>query len=89
MLTDTYGGVGVWVFKMITKLMARPETPVTGTFKRRKNINVCALYQSAYGFLGCGWLGETHISILLKDAYGDSGWMGIKIIIAYGCLRKT
>lgn len=74
---------------MLTKLVARPETPITGIFKRRQNINVCALYQSDYGFLGCGWLGESHISILLTNAYGDSGWMGIKFIIAYGCLRLT
>ena len=33
--------------------------------------------------------GESHISILLADAYGDSGWVGIKGAVAYGCLRYT
>ena len=39
--------------------------------------------------LGCGGMGsgESHISILLTDAYGDSEWVGIKSEIAYGCLR--
>ena len=57
--------------------------------KLRKHVGGCALYQSAYGFLACCWLGESHISILLTDACGNSGWVGIKFIIAYGCLRET
>ena len=37
------------------------------------------------------WLGwewdESHISILLTDACGDSGWLGIKCAVAYGIHR--
>ena len=33
-----------------------------------------------------GECGESQISLLLTDAYGDSGWVGIKRAFAYFCL---
>ena len=35
-----------------------------------------------------GW-GSLIYLILLTDTYGDRGWVGIKLINAYGCLRYT
>ena len=33
-----------------------------------------------------GWVSLIYL-ILLRDAYGDRGWVAIKFINAYGCLR--